>query len=140
MPFFVGRVPDPSIYAFFESAQKTRPTRFTAEGKLRIDMCIRITKTVDSEATVLHVAGALTSEETGVLSNEFRNVDGPVVLELSELKSADAAGVAMLQEIASLGAELRGASPYIELLLRSEPRCPLPPPTTPRSNGPSNGV
>jgi hypothetical protein len=103
-------------------------------------MSIRITKTVDSRTTLLHVAGVLTLEEAGVLSNEFQEVDGPVALELSELKSADGDGVAILLEMASLGAELRGASPYIELLLRSEPRCSLQPPTARRSNGPCNGV
>ena len=102
-------------------------------------MSMRITKTVDSDTTVLHVAGGLTSEDAGVLSKEFQEVDGPVALELSELKSADSDGVAVLQEIASLGAELRGASPYIELLLRSVPRRPLPPPTTRGSNLPTNG-
>jgi hypothetical protein len=44
-----------------------------------------------------------------------------VALELSDLQSADPDGVAMLLEIASLGAELRGVSPYIELLLKREP-------------------
>ena len=81
-------------------------------------MGIRIPKTVDFGTTVLHVAGGLNSENTDVLFKAFQHVDGPVVLELSELKSADPDGVAMLLEIASQGPELRGASPYIDLLLQ----------------------
>jgi hypothetical protein len=83
-------------------------------------MSIRITKAADSETTVLHVAGRLTSEDTGVLSRESQDIDGPMALELSELKSADPDGIALLLGIASLGAELRGASPYIELLLKRD--------------------
>jgi ABC-type transporter Mla MlaB component len=81
-------------------------------------MAIRVTQTVDTDTTVLHVAGRLTSEDAGVLSKASQDIDGPVALELSELKSADTEGVAKLLEIASLGAELREASPYIELLLK----------------------
>ena len=81
-------------------------------------MSVRITRAADSETTVLHVAGRLTSEDIGILTEEFQDIDGPVALELSGLQSADPDGVATLLEIASLGAELRGASPYIELLLK----------------------
>ena len=83
-------------------------------------MTIRITKTIDSETTVLHVAGGLMSEDMCLLSTESQNIDGPMALELSELKTADPDGVAMLREIASLGAELRGVTPYIDLLLKGE--------------------
>jgi hypothetical protein len=83
-------------------------------------MSIRITKIVDTDTTVLNVAGALNSEHIGLLYHVFRDINGPVTLELSALQSADRVGVAKLLEIASLGAELRGASPYIELLLERE--------------------
>ena len=61
------------------------------------------------------------SEDTGMLTNEFQAVDGPVALDLSDLQSAALDGVATLLEIASLGEELRGASSYIELLLKRKP-------------------
>lgn len=80
-------------------------------------MTVRITKRLDLGVTILHVAGWLRSEDVGVLCAEYRGLNGPVALELSQLRSADAAGVATILEIASLGAELRGASTYIDLLL-----------------------
>jgi len=80
-------------------------------------MSVRITKASDSGMTVLHVAGRLRSEDVDALNGEFQGVDGPVALELSELQSADPAGIAALSKIGSLGAEMRGASTYIQLLL-----------------------
>jgi hypothetical protein len=44
-------------------------------------------------------------------------VQGATALDLSELQSADHEGVEILRELVGLGAEVRGASPYIELLL-----------------------
>ncbi len=61
------------------------------------------------------------SEDTGMLTNEFQAVDRPVALDLSDLQSAALDGVETLLEVASLSAELRGASPYIELLLKRKP-------------------
>jgi len=81
-------------------------------------MSIRITRTSDADETVLRIDGQLRCENVAELTREFQDIDGPVALELSGLQSADADGVAILLEIASLGAKIRGASPYIELLLK----------------------
>ena len=75
---------------------------------------------MEKDLTVLRVDGRLTSEDLDELSREFRAVQGAAVLELSDLQSADRPAVELLQELVSLGAELRGASPYIELLLKSK--------------------
>jgi ABC-type transporter Mla MlaB component len=80
-------------------------------------MAIRITKEVESEIAILHIDGQLRSKDIGALNSEYLDLTGPVALELSQLQSADAAGVAALLEIASLGAELRGVSGYVKLLL-----------------------
>jgi ABC-type transporter Mla MlaB component len=80
-------------------------------------MTVRITKRLDLGVTVLDVAGWLRSEDASALSAEYHGLNGPVALELSQLRSADATGVATLLEIASLGTELRGTSTYIDLLL-----------------------
>jgi ABC-type transporter Mla MlaB component len=56
-------------------------------------------------------------ENVSALKSEYRELTGSVALDLSQLQSADATGVAALLEIASLGAELRGVSGYISLLL-----------------------
>jgi ABC-type transporter Mla MlaB component len=87
-------------------------------------MTVRITKEIESETTILRVDGQLRSEDIGALNSEYRRLTGPVALELSQLQSADAAGVAALLEIASLGAELRGVSGYVRLLL-SQRGCPV---------------
>lgn len=80
-------------------------------------MTVRITKRVDSGIIVLHVDGWLRSEHVNELKSEYRALTGPVALDLSQLRSADAAGVAALLEIASRGAELRKVSGYVELVL-----------------------
>ena len=81
-------------------------------------MSIRITRTSDACGTVLQVDGELCSENVAELTKEHRSVEGPVILDLSNLPSADPAGVEVLLELVSLGTQIRGASPYIELLLK----------------------
>jgi len=81
-------------------------------------MSIRITRTSDACGTVLQVDGELCSENVAELTKEHRSVDGSAILDLSNLLSADPAGVEVLLELVSLGTQIRGASPYIELLLK----------------------
>jgi anti-anti-sigma regulatory factor len=81
-------------------------------------MSIRITKTSDARGAILQIDGQLCSENAAELTKEHRSVEGTLVLELSNLQSVDRAGVDVLLELVSLGAEIRGASPYIELLLK----------------------
>jgi carbon storage regulator len=80
-------------------------------------MSIRITRTSDAGGTVLQVDGQLCSENLAELTKEHRSAEGALILDLSNLQSTDPAGVVVLLELVSLGAEIRGASPYIELLL-----------------------
>jgi hypothetical protein len=84
-------------------------------------MAIRIMKTSDVGETVLRVDGHLRCDDVEELTGEYRSVDGPAVLELSNLQSADAAGVDTLLQLVSLGARIRGASPYVQLLLNQKP-------------------
>jgi hypothetical protein len=46
----------------------------------------------------------------------------PAALDLTELQSVDRDCLAMLRGLINGGLELRAASPYVELLLKSEPR------------------
>jgi ABC-type transporter Mla MlaB component len=85
-------------------------------------MSIRVTRTTDDCETVLKIDGRLRREDVGELAKERRYVQGPLVLELSNLQSADAAGVEILKRLASAGAMIRGASPYIKLLLSEKSR------------------
>ncbi len=85
-------------------------------------MSIRITRTSDARETVLRIDGQLRSEDIAELAKEHRSVEGPLVLELSNLQSADPAGVEVLRDLVSMGVQIRGASPYIELLLKRRER------------------
>jgi len=84
-------------------------------------MTIRVTTTVDTWGTLLKVDGRLTIEDVNELARAFRSAQGTAALDLSELQSTDHAGMEILRELVALGAEIRGASPYIELLLKPKP-------------------
>jgi hypothetical protein len=84
-------------------------------------MTVRIRTTYDSDQTVLWVDGYLTVEDVGELDREYRSAQGSIALELTNLLSADSAGTECLRELISLGAEIRGSSPYIALLLEKKP-------------------
>lgn len=83
-------------------------------------MTIRISKTARDRQTVLKVDGRLKADDVEELARAYQSAQGASVLDLSELHSADRAGVEILRELVSMGAELRGASPYIELLLKAK--------------------
>jgi hypothetical protein len=83
-------------------------------------MPIRVKTTFDANETVLKIDGRLMSEDVDDLAQVFRSVEGATALDLSDLLSADRSGVEILRGLISLGAEVRGASPYIELLLKTK--------------------
>ena len=82
-------------------------------------MSVRITKSIDGERSVLQVAGRLEFADLSELDKVIRLLDGPLVLDLSELLSADEAGIKKLRELEVGAAELRGASGYVRMLLDS---------------------
>ena len=85
-------------------------------------MSVRITPISESTGTVLHIAGKLRTEDIGELEREASGVTGSLVLDVSHLASTDAAGAKSLKALAHRGAELRGVSTYLALLLeRDEP-------------------
>jgi ABC-type transporter Mla MlaB component len=84
-------------------------------------MSIRATSTSDADQTVLRIDGRLVSEDIPELVKEYGAEESPHVLDLSGLQSADTEGVRLLLGFVSRGAQIRGASPYIELLLRGDP-------------------
>ena len=81
------------------------------------NMSLRIDRTTVGELTVLRVSGRLQSAEVPELEKEISSAAGRLKLDLSELMSADEAGIKRLRELAFSGAELHGASPYVQLLL-----------------------
>ena len=70
------------------------------------------------EGTLVFLAGRLAGEELEELERVCREIDGPIALDLSQLQSADSAGVGALREILASGGELVRASTYFENLLK----------------------
>jgi hypothetical protein len=70
---------------------------------------------------VVVVAGRLIGAAVSELSRACREIDGPVTLDLTELRSADVAGIGLLRALRTMGAEFRGLSPYLQLLMDEEP-------------------
>ena len=83
-------------------------------------MALRVTVATTDEATTVQVDGRLSARDVGELGRVVRGVEGRVILDLSNLQSADDTGVATLRTLAGQGAQLVGTSPYIALLLHGE--------------------
>lgn len=83
-------------------------------------MAIRISKTFNDRKTVLKVDGRLKAEDIDELTRAYQSVQGAMALDLRELQSADREGVAILRELVSLGVEIYGATPYIDLLMKTK--------------------
>lgn len=79
-------------------------------------MTLRITPHED-DSELLKLDGTLTHEEVPVLYGVVETKGAPVRLDLSGLQSADRDGLAALRQLRDGGASLRGASPYVALLL-----------------------
>ena len=101
-------------------AGKKAPDAAFRQTSIGSPVTIRISKTADDRQTVLKVDGRLKADDVEELTRAYRSVQGASVLDLSELQSADREGVEILRELVAMGAEIRGASPYIELLLRAK--------------------
>jgi hypothetical protein len=80
-------------------------------------MTVRISKTTDGRPIVIRVDGHLVSEDIPELDKECRSIEGPLLLDLSGLLSADESGVTRIRELAQQGAKLRGTSHYVQMLL-----------------------
>lgn len=83
----------------------------------KFGMNIRVVRFSEDQRTVLNIAGRLQSVDVSALDKEIRSVEGPLTLDLSELMSADQAGIERLRELQAEGAELRGTSRYVQMLL-----------------------
>lgn len=81
-------------------------------------MAIYISQTTLDQRTVLKVDGQLKARDVAELTEACRSANDLNMLDLSDLQSADKAGLKKLRELTSLGVQLRNASPYIQLLLK----------------------
>ena len=83
-------------------------------------MDLHVSVSREHDATVVHVDGRLAVHGVRDLQNTVGSAVGPVVVDLSNLLSADDAGVAALRLLIGCGVQLRGTSPYVSLLLRGD--------------------
>ncbi len=83
-------------------------------------MEIRIDIESEGPEPVLHVSGRLTGPAITQLSNVCEPMEGCFVLELSKLKFADDAGADFIRTLRERGAEIRGASYFIKMLINGK--------------------
>ena len=70
---------------------------------------------------VVHIAGRLSGNAVAQLSNACDHFVEPLVIDLSELLYADDEGINAIHAIAARGSKIRGASPFVQLLLDKAP-------------------
>jgi anti-anti-sigma regulatory factor len=80
-------------------------------------MELRIDITSEGAVNVIHVTGRLCKATVTRLIKTCDEIKGSFVLELSDLRSADTAGIDVIRTLGEKGAEIRGAIPFIQLLL-----------------------
>ena len=83
---------------------------------------------------MVRVAGDLQAANVLTLQRACRSVEGELRLDLSGLRTADAAGIEAIEALRARGASIVGASTYIRLLLErrraeAKPESPDPPAT-----------
>jgi len=83
---------------------------------------VRIDVTSEGSKTVVCISNRLDGAGVAEFNKACGPVEGDLVLDLSHLRYADAEGTDLIRTLAKAGAEIRGASRFIQLLLGSEPR------------------
>ena len=80
-------------------------------------MNMRIDIASEEPQTVVHVSGRLAGVAPAQLRQACDPIEGSFVLDLSELLYADSAGIDVIRTLGQKGAEVRGASQFVQLLL-----------------------
>ena len=80
-------------------------------------MTMRIDTTSEGSKTIVSVAGRLEGPGIREFLRICRSIAGEFVLDLSGVCAADPEGIDAIHKAVSRGAELRGVSPFIRLLL-----------------------
>ena len=81
---------------------------------------LRIDITAREPLVVLDLSGRLAGPAITQLTNVCEPMEGKFVLDLSKLKFADDTGVDVIRMLLEKGAEIRGASSFIKLLINGE--------------------
>ncbi len=80
-------------------------------------MTIRVSTEVGKTMTTIRIDGQLTSTGVDDLRGACESANPPLRLDLSGLRSADSDAIRALESLSEAGAELHGASPYINQVL-----------------------
>ena len=83
-------------------------------------MTVLIETTSEDSKTIVSVAGRLQGLGVGELLKTHDSIEGEFVLDLSGLRSADPDGIKAIRKLLRAGAKLRGASPFIQILLGNQ--------------------
>jgi hypothetical protein len=81
---------------------------------------LRVTTSDEVEGSVVYLAGRVSGGDVRQLALLGNGGAARLLLDLSQVLSADDAGVATLRNLRHQGAVLRAASPYLRLLLDPE--------------------
>ena len=84
-------------------------------------MTFRAEVVIDESRLTLRLAGRLDLEQSPEIAHLYDQAHGAMRLDLTDLLSADAAGLETLRMLRSRGAVLVGLSPYLTLRLEAEP-------------------
>jgi len=84
-------------------------------------MEIRIDITSEGSETIVFIAGRLAGIAVAQLRKACDPIDGAFVLDLSNLLFADDAGIDTIRRLGEKGAEIRRASPFVQLLIDDTP-------------------
>ena len=82
-------------------------------------MNIRLDFKSDGFQTVVHIAGRLSGKEVDQLEKACDSIKDLFVIDLSHLLFADDEGINAIRGISEKGAQIQGASPFVQLLLES---------------------
>jgi anti-anti-sigma regulatory factor len=85
-------------------------------------MDIRIDFISEGSETVVRIAGRLSSTAVAPLKKACDPIEDPFVIDLSNLLFADDKGIDAIRAIVDKGAQIHGASPFVQLLLDNAPR------------------
>jgi hypothetical protein len=84
-------------------------------------MDIRIDYISDGPETIICISGRLTGTAVTQLKKACGSIEDPFVMDLSNLLFADDKGLDAIRAIVNKGAQVQGASPFVQLLLDSAP-------------------
>jgi anti-anti-sigma regulatory factor len=80
-------------------------------------MDIRIDIETEGPVVILSISGRLVDSVTNQLTDICEPIEGDLVLDLSNLQFADDAAARVIRALTEEGAEIRGASSFIKLLI-----------------------